>query len=67
MCGRVGVVRRWSNLAGQVSLDGALWRARWEQPDHGGRELREGDRVVVEWVSGLTLCVRAAEEWELNP
>jgi membrane-bound ClpP family serine protease len=66
MSGRVGVVRRWSNIAGQVSLDGALWRARWECPDVDGCELREGDRVVVESVSGLTLCVRAAEEWELN-
>ncbi len=66
MNGRVGVVRRWSEFAGQVSLDGALWRARWEHPDLDGRELHEGDRVVVESVSGLTLCVRAAEEWELN-
>jgi membrane-bound ClpP family serine protease len=67
MTGRVGVVRRWSNIAGQVSLDGALWRARWEYPDVDGRELHEGDRVVVEYVSGLTLCVRAAEEGELSP
>ena len=66
MYGRVGVVRRWSNIAGQVSLDGALWRARWEYPDMDGRELHEGDRVVVESVSGLTLCVRIAEEWELH-
>jgi len=29
--------------------------------------LHEGDQVVVERVSGLTLCVRKAEEWELNP
>jgi membrane-bound ClpP family serine protease len=66
MNGRVGVVRRWSDIAGQVSLDGTLWRARWEHPELHGRELREGDRVVVESVSGLTLSVRAAEEWELN-
>jgi membrane-bound ClpP family serine protease len=66
MYGRVGVVRRWSNIAGQVSLDGALWRAQWEYPDVDAQELHEGDRVVVESVSGLTLCVRAAEEWELN-
>jgi membrane-bound serine protease (ClpP class) len=66
MRGRIGVVRRWSDIAGQVSLDGALWRARWEQPDVDGRELHAGDRVVVEYVSGITLCVRAAEEWELN-
>jgi membrane protein implicated in regulation of membrane protease activity len=29
--------------------------------------LHDGDRVVVERVSGLTLGVRKAEEWELNP
>ena len=67
MYGRVGVVRRWSDIAGQVSLDGTLWRARWDYPDVDGRELHEGDRVVVESVSGLTLCVRCAEDWELNP
>ena len=67
MYGRVGVVRRWNDIAGQVSLDGALWRARWEYPDVATHEPREGDRVVVESVNGLTLCVRAAEDWELNP
>jgi membrane-bound serine protease (ClpP class) len=65
MNGRVGVVRRWSHAAGQVALDGALWRARWEYPDEAERELHTGDRVVVEAVHGLTLGVRAAEEWEL--
>ncbi len=29
--------------------------------------LREGDRVVVEQIHGLTLSVRRAEEWELQP
>jgi membrane protein implicated in regulation of membrane protease activity len=28
LCGRVGVVRRWSDSAGQVFVEGALWRAR---------------------------------------
>ena len=62
--GRVGVVRRWSEPGGQVFVEGALWRARhdWSAPDE---ELHEGDCVVVERVSGLTLCVRRAEEWEL--
>jgi membrane-bound ClpP family serine protease len=69
MSGRVGVVRRWSDATGQVLLDGALWRARHEHL--GGEhlidgELHEGDRVVVEYVHGLTLCVRAAEDWELS-
>jgi membrane-bound ClpP family serine protease len=64
LCGRLGVVRRWSEPGGQVFVEGALWRAR-----HGLTEteeaLHEGDPVVVERVSGLTLSVRRAEEWEL--
>lgn len=65
LCGRVGVVRRWSEPAGQVFVDGALWRARNEWAEIGGETLHEGDPVVVERVSGLTLSVRRAEEWEL--
>jgi membrane-bound serine protease (ClpP class) len=60
--GRVGVVRRWDDPAGQVFVDGALWRARRESEEEA---LHEGDPVVVERVSGLTLCVRRAEDWEL--
>jgi len=47
-------------------LYGALWRAE-PSPIHDGAKLHEGDRVVVERVNGLTLRVRRAEEWELNP
>jgi membrane-bound serine protease (ClpP class) len=65
LCGRVGVVRRWSEPAGQVFVDGALWRARHGWAETDGEALHEGDRVVVERVSGLTLSVRRAEEWEL--
>jgi membrane-bound serine protease (ClpP class) len=65
LCGRVGVVRRWSESGGQVFLDGALWRARHEWAPADGETLHEGDPVVVERVSGLTLSVRRAEEWEL--
>ncbi len=65
LCGRVGVVRRWGDSAGQVFVDGALWRARHEWAETEGGALREGDPVVVERVSGLTLSVRRAEEWEL--
>jgi membrane-bound ClpP family serine protease len=63
--GRVGVVRRWSEPAGQVFVDGALWRARreWIAPEAGALDV--GDPVVVERVRGLTLSVRAAEDWEL--
>jgi membrane-bound ClpP family serine protease len=65
LCGHLGIVRRWDEPAGQVFVDGALWRARHEWP--GGEDpLREGDPVVVERVSGLTLCVRRADEWELT-
>src|SRR4051794_33166959 len=62
LCGHMGTVRHWSNGDGQVLVDGALWRARPSLPDAGG--LHEGDEVVVERVSGLTLGVRKAEEWE---
>lgn len=66
LCGRTGVVRRWSDAGGQVFIDGALWRARqrWADSDDNG-SLQEGDFVVVERVNGLTLSVRRAEEWEL--
>ena len=65
LCGRVGVVRRWSEPAGHVFVDGALWRARHDDAGEAGELLREGDAVVVEHVNGLTLSVRRAEEWEL--
>jgi membrane protein implicated in regulation of membrane protease activity len=65
MIGHIGVVR--AGVAGsRVFVDGGLWRA---QPSHPEQEsaLHDGDRVVVERVTGLTLGVRKAEEWELNP
>jgi membrane-bound serine protease (ClpP class) len=61
--GRSGVVRRWDEPVGTVLVDGALWHARPSLPD--ARPLEAGDRVVVERVNGLTLCVRKAEDWEL--
>jgi membrane-bound ClpP family serine protease len=63
--GRLGVVRSWGTGGGQVFVDGALWRARlsWRD-DEEEDEPRVGDTVVVERVSGLTLAVRRAEEWE---
>jgi membrane-bound serine protease (ClpP class) len=63
LSGRLGVVRNWSDGGGQVLVDGALWRARRSWADEG-EEFGEGDSVVVERVSGLTLAVRKAEEWE---
>ncbi len=62
MSGRVGTVRRWAGNDGQVLVDGALWRARPSLPEEA--TLHEGDEVVVERVTGLTLGVRKAEEWE---
>jgi membrane-bound ClpP family serine protease len=60
LVGRVGTVR----ASGQVFVDGALWRARvWDLEDDV--ELHTGDTVVVEYVNGLTLTVRPAEEWEV--
>jgi membrane-bound serine protease (ClpP class) len=63
LAGRCGVVRSWENGDGQVFVDGALWRARPSWPDSED-QLTAGDAVVVERVSGLTLGVRRAEEWE---
>jgi membrane-bound serine protease (ClpP class) len=63
--GRMGVVRGWSDPTGQVFVDGALWRARCEWPEPDAGPLSVGDQVVVERVSGLTLSVRRAEEWEV--
>jgi membrane-bound ClpP family serine protease len=66
LVGRVGVVRGAGDPLPRVFVDGALWRAQpgWIEPISA---LHEGDRVVIERVTGLTLCVRKAEEWELAP
>jgi membrane-bound serine protease (ClpP class) len=61
--GRLGVARSWTGAGGQVLVDGALWQARHSWPD-GGEPIGEGDPIVVERVSGLTLAVRRAEDWE---
>lgn len=63
LSGRLGVVRNWTDGGGQVLVDGALWGARRSWADEGD-ELGTGDPVVVERVSGLTLAVRKAEDWE---
>ena len=66
LVGRVGEVRATPAPVGRVFVDGALWRARrWEL--EGEPELQPGDPVVIERVSGLTLTVRPAEEWEVAP
>jgi membrane-bound ClpP family serine protease len=63
LVGRVGVLQSWSEAEGCVFVEGCLWRARPSWPEEGA--LHEGDRVVIERVSGLTLAVRQAEEWEV--
>jgi len=64
LCGHLGTVRAWTGDAGQVLVDGALWRARRSWGDEAGT-LTVGDQIVVERVSGLTLAVRRAEDWEV--
>lgn len=67
MVGHIGVVRAWSDGTGSVLLDGAVWQARRSPALDGDEilELHAGDRVVVERLTGLTVSVRPAEEWEL--
>lgn len=65
LVGRVGVVRAPPAPLGQVLVEGALWRARPLLDED--EVLDVGDPIVVERVSGLTLGVRRAEEWELEP
>jgi membrane-bound ClpP family serine protease len=71
LIGQIGVVRSWAQESGCVSLHGGVWDARRSaMPDDQDDEdaeapLHAGDRVVVERLSGLTLSVRLAEEWEL--
>jgi membrane-bound serine protease (ClpP class) len=60
--GHVGTVRSWASDDGLVFVDGALWSARPSTLEVS--PLHVGDEVVVERVSGLTLTVRKAEEWE---
>src|SRR6478672_1156316 len=65
LCGRIGVVRQWHEPAGQVFVEGALWRAQHDWGARDNDELQEGDAIVVQRVNGLTLLVRRAEDWEL--
>ncbi|HWF51669.1 MAG TPA: NfeD family protein [Solirubrobacteraceae bacterium] len=69
LVGRVGVVQSWGAPTGRVKVDGALWKAclSWSEDDHDTQELHAGDPVVVERLTGLTLAVRRAYEWELAP
>jgi membrane-bound ClpP family serine protease len=67
LLGQIGVVRSWADAGGSVSLQGGVWRATRSPgvDDDPPAELHSGDKVVVERLTGLTLSVRPAEEWEL--
>lgn len=65
LVGRIGVLRSPPGPRASVFVDGELWRAQSFLGEQDA--LRAGDRVVVERVCGLTLAVRRAEEWELDP
>jgi membrane-bound ClpP family serine protease len=67
LIGRVGTVTAWTETAGKVQIDGALWRARQSWGLDDPETIHAGDEVVVERMSGLTLAVRRAQEWELAP
>lgn len=67
LIGEVGVVRMWSGATGSVSLHGAVWQAKRSAVMNDGDmpALKAGDPVVVDRITGLTVSVRPAEEWEL--
>jgi membrane protein implicated in regulation of membrane protease activity len=67
LVGHVGVVRRSLDPLGHVAVDGELWRARRSWAEEDEPPPGEGDAVVVDRVDGLTLSVRRAEVWELEP
>ncbi len=69
LIGHLGVVRSWTEPDGSVLVDGCLWRARrsiLDDEEEEPAELHAGDRVVVEHLSGLTVGVRRAEDWEVT-
>jgi membrane-bound ClpP family serine protease len=67
LIGHLGVVRAWAEPTGSVLVDGCLWRARRSiLDDDEPAELHAGDAVVVEHMSGLTVGVRRAEDWEMT-
>jgi membrane-bound serine protease (ClpP class) len=66
LVGHVGVVRRPLDPLGHVAIDGELWRARrsWASEETAPEA---GEPVVVDRVDRLTLSVRRAEVWEVEP
>jgi membrane-bound serine protease (ClpP class) len=62
LVGAVAEVRQPLDPAGQVFVNGALWRAVATEPNGAGRALGPGSRVRVESVEGLTLNVKPLDE-----
>ena len=67
LVGHVGIVRRPLEPLGHVAIDGELWRTRRSGADEDEPPPREGEAVVVDQVHELTLSVRRAEVWEVEP
>lgn len=65
LIGHVGTVRAAAGSGLRVFVNGSLWRAEPGPLCAEESPLRDGERVVVEGVNGLTLKVRRAEHWEL--
>jgi membrane-bound serine protease (ClpP class) len=56
MLGKVGEIKQWQEIEGQVFVNGELWRALSDVP------LLTGDKVVVQNVDGLTLRVKPCKD-----
>jgi membrane protein implicated in regulation of membrane protease activity len=52
MIGRIGEVKLWRDLAGQIFINGELWNGRCDIP------LVQGDKAFIERVEGFVLRVR---------
>lgn len=58
MIGAMGEVKKWGQKEGVVLIDGELWRAVSPVP------LKNGNKVMIKKVEGLTLTVDLAEPKE---
>jgi membrane-bound ClpP family serine protease len=67
LVGHVGMVRRPLDPLGEVAVDGELWRAQRSWAEEDQPPPAEGEAVVIDRVHGLTLWVRRAEPWEVEP
>jgi membrane-bound serine protease (ClpP class) len=52
MIGRIGKVKQWQDLKGQIFINGEIWNARCDIP------LLQGDKAVIERVEGFVLTVK---------